>query len=285
MTPDRREEELRFRLRGAADEHRPDREAMLARIERRRTESTRVQGAFRPEQRGFRPLVAAAAIVGVLGLGVGGTWLVADVGRPDRPDAVGAAPPPPVTAAPSTDAAGPTASTPGSPDPSATPPAAPTASPTRSVPSRPPRTTTGAPPASLPIETMPEGNAPERGWLWSDGAMDPNSNAHWAQSTVTLRNKTEMTALDVTIRVAASAGVRTTGNWSSISSEKLVSTVREQSGWLYYRFRLRNGATIAPGSYVFAGQFDPSGDRSTDKDSYLAAASAGSQALEVHGGF
>ncbi|GAA0231930.1 hypothetical protein GCM10009539_16680 [Cryptosporangium japonicum] len=124
-----------------------------------------------------------------------------------------------------------------------------------------------------------------RGWLWSDGSMDPNTNDHYAQSTVTLKNQTEMTALDVTIRVALSSDVRTIGNWSTISKDKLVITTREQSGWLYYRFQLRAGATIAPGSYTFAGQYDPGGPRSTGKDAYLASASAGSSDVQVHGGF
>ena len=90
----------------------------------------------------------------------------------------------------------------------------------------------------------------------------------------------------MTIRVALSSGdVRTIGNWSTIAKEKLLITTSEQSGWLCYRFQLRAGATIAPGSYTFAGQYDPGGKRSTGKDVYLASASAGSSDVQVNGGF
>ena len=311
MTPHPREEELRIRLRAAADEHRPDREAMLARIERRRGEGA--SGAVRAERArgrlsggsrfggpgfggpglggsgfgGLRPAAAAAALAAVVVLGVGGTWLVVDSGRSTQTDAASVPAPPAVTGSAPAGAASPSTSSTTAPSPAAASPSESSTSPRPAksrAPSRPPRTSQ-APSTSLPIESIPDGNAPERGWLWSDGTVDPNSNANWAQSTVTLKNKTEITALDVTIRVAVTAGVRTTGKWSNIPNDKLVAGVREQSGWLYYRFRLRDGATIAPGSYTFAGQFNHSGNRDAGKDAYLASASAGTQDVEVHGGF
>ncbi|MFG1928462.1 hypothetical protein [Cryptosporangium sp. NPDC048952] len=285
MTPTPREEELRIRLRAAADEHRPDREAMLARIDRRRAEGTAGRSAFRAERSGgrrraggiggFRPIAAAAALAGVVTLGVGGTWLFVGFGQSEQPDAASAPPPPPVAAVtPTTAATTPEpAPTTSSPTPSAASPSARSTSPSKSSTS--PRT------SQAPI---PDGNARERGWLWSNGALDPNSNANWSQSTVTLKNKSEITALDVTIRVAVTSGLKTTGNWSSVPNDKLESEVREDAGWLYYRFRLRDGATMAPGSYVFAGQYNHGG-RSTGKDAYVASASAGKSDVQVHGGF
>ncbi|WP_035858573.1 hypothetical protein [Cryptosporangium arvum] len=310
MTPGHREEELRLRLRAAADEHQPDRDAILARIERRRAESAAGPGAYGSARRstdraglgraggrraagplgraggfgGLRPLAAAGALGAVVALGVSGAWLVGGFGSTEQPDAASAPPPPPVTAVAPTEASGeatPPAPTSSAASPSAASPSARSASPRESSTPRSSR----SPEASLPIETFPGGSAPEQGWLWSDGSMDPNSNDNYAQSTVTLKSKTEMTALDVTIRVALSSGVRATGNWSTIAKDKLVVTTRERSGWLYYRFQLRAGATIAPGDYTFAGQYDPGGPRSTGKDAYLASASARTSDVRVHGGF
>ena len=103
---------------------------------------------------------------------------------------------------------------------------------------------------------------------------------------MTLKNDDPITALDVTIRVAMTPGVRTTGSWSSIPNDKLVKAVREESGWLYYRFRLRAGATLAPGSYVFAGQYNhATGGRDAEDDAYLASASTKSESVEVYGTF
>ncbi|SHN47592.1 hypothetical protein [Cryptosporangium aurantiacum] len=276
------DEELRIRLRTAADEHQPDRAAMLARINRRRAGTGgahRFSVAFRPAagpSGRFRPMAAAAAIIMVTTLGVGGTWLAVDqFGRQTPGDAASA---PAVPVAPS--AASPTAEapSPGSPSPSGTPSASP------SQPSSPSRTSEA--PASLPIEDIPRGNAPEDHFLWSDGSIDPHSISVWSQSNVTLKNDETVTALDVTIRVALTSGVRTTGSWSSIPNDKLITAVREQSGWLYYRFRLRAGATLAPGSYVFAGQYNhASGGRDAGDDAYSATATADGDSVEVHGTF
>jgi len=287
MTPDPREEELRIRLRTAAEEHRPDRVAMLARIERRRRGADggahrfgaavlSPAGALGSGGR-LRPMAAAAALAAVLVVSVGGTWLVADPG--DRgPASDAASAPASQIAPPAPPAASATGTSAASASPSASSAAAPSAaSPEPTAPRSRPRRTNDA---------IPEGSTPVRSWLWSDGEIDPHSISSWSQSNVTLKNTAEITALDVTIRVALTDGVRVTGSWSSIPDDKMDKDVQEQSGWVYYRFRLKAGATLAPGSYQFAAQFNhATNGRDPGRDAYLASASADGDDVEVHGTF
>ncbi|TQS40333.1 hypothetical protein [Cryptosporangium phraense] len=281
MNPDDyRTEELRLRLRAAADEHHPDRAAMLERLARRRASAPPSYGrrpfarsaGLGPVRSGPRAAWAAAALVGVVALSMGGTWFAVDlVGRP-APREVAEAPPAPLPPATT-----PAAETPSAPEPSAS------ARPTSKSPRPSASKRTSKPPS--PVETVPSGSNPVRDYLWSDGSIDPNSNDNWAQSNVTLKNRQPVTALDVTIKVAVTNGVKVAGKWTSVPNDKITLSVREQSGWLYYRFTLDDGATLAPGSYVFAGQYSHSGARDANDDAYLATASAGHDDVSVHGTF
>jgi hypothetical protein len=282
-------EELRARLRAAADEHQPDPDAMLARIVQQQTADSGAIADARPFQfLRIRPATAALGMVIVLMLSLAGTWYgVNQVIGPEPNDSVvqlpaaskrsptepaSDAPEPPPSASPSASVASPSPSTASPSAPSPTQPKEPRSGTMRSTP--------------LPIEKIPAGSAPERSFLWSDGSIDPNSSRHWAQSNVTLKNRSKITALDVTIRVTLTDGVQPTGSWSSAPNDRIVISVREQSGALYYRFRLRSGQTLSPGTYVFAGQYNhAAGDRDTDDDAYLATVSAGSTDVAVHGTF
>ncbi|MFI5958125.1 hypothetical protein [Cryptosporangium sp. NPDC051539] len=279
-------DELRLRLRAAADAHEPDRAAMLERLARRRA-SAPVRSGGRPFARaaglgparsGPRAAWAAAALVGVVALSMGGTWFAVDLVGGTAERQVAEAPPGPV--APLTTS--PSAQTPSAPaatgsSPQSSPPPK-SASPRASKSQR----TSDAP---SPVQTVPGGSSPVRDYLWSDGSIDPNSNDNWGQSNVTVKNQQTISSLDVTIKVAVTKGVKTAGLWTSVPNDKVTKSVREQSGWLYYRFTLDDGATLAPGSYVFAGQYAHSGTRDADDDAYSATASAGKDDVSVHGTF
>ncbi|MFF9218529.1 hypothetical protein [Streptomyces viridosporus] len=265
-------EELRARLQEAAGAHEPDRERMLARIERG------MAGPARPDHRARRPPVfgwlrvagATAAVAGVLAVG---GYAVASAVKGDEapsqrhvavspvpaptpsPEATSRAPVPPVE--PSTDA-------PDRPRDTGTPPAGP---PTPSG--------TVRPPAGV-----------EDGPLWSDGSVDPHSNEFWAQSNVTLKTTERLTALTVELRIAQTGGVTSTGAWRSLPEADFGLTVRERDGFLVYTWTLKEGRTVPPGEWVFAGQYDHArGGRDAGGDRYTATAAAGSQRLSVDGDF
>jgi hypothetical protein len=172
------------------------------------------------------------------------------------PDATSRAPEPPVEPAPDT---------PDRPRDSATPPAW-TPSPTGGA---------ARPPAGV-----------EDGPLWSDGSVDPHSNEFWAQSNVTLRTSVRLTALTVHLRIAQTGGVTSTGAWRSLPEGDFALTVEERDGFLVYTWTLKEGRTVEPGAWMFAGQYDHErGGRDAGGDTYAATATAGSEKAEVGGDF
>ncbi len=265
-------EELRARLQEAAGAHEPDRERMLARIERG------MAGPARPDHRARRPPVfgwlrvagATAAVAGVLA--VGGYAVASAVKDDESPSQrhVAVSPVPAPTPSPEATSRAP----------------APPVEPSTDAPARP--RDTGTPPAGT---SNPSGAARppagvEDGPLWSDGSVDPHSNEFWAQSNVTLKTAERLTALTVELRIAQTGGVTSTGAWRSLPEADFGLTVWERDGFLVYTWTLKEGRTVPPGEWVFAGQYDHArGGRDAGGDRYTATAAAGSQRFAVGGDF
>ncbi|MBM2621636.1 hypothetical protein JIG36_39645 [Actinoplanes sp. LDG1-06] len=115
-----------------------------------------------------------------------------------------------------------------------------------------------ASPAPTPRFSTP---SPVRGKaLTAVGKRDPHSFANWSQQQVTVAAGEPVTRLDVTISIARSEGVADTGRWTSIPSAMVMMTVTVEREALVYRFTLKPGGTLAPGSYVFAAQFNHTTD-------------------------
>jgi hypothetical protein len=266
-------DELRARLHEAAGAHEPDRARILARVERG------MAGPARPERRATRPPVfdwvrvvtATAAVAGVLGVG---GYAVASAVKEDTPPRTVAVSPPPT---PSPDA------TSRAPVPPVDP--APSGSPSAEKPDRP----ASRPPSGSARPRPPAvgtGAGAENGPLWSDGSVDPHSNDFWAQSNVTLKTGEELTALTVQLRIAQTGGVTSTGAWRSLPESDFALTVEERDGFLVYTWTLLEGRKVPAGEWVFAGQYDHErGGRDAGRDSYGAAATAGSERLSVGGDF
>ncbi|MEU7158836.1 hypothetical protein [Streptomyces chrestomyceticus] len=154
-------------------------------------------------------------------------------------------------------------------------------------------TTRPAGPAE-PGEERPAFPAPplrtEDGPLWSDGAVDPHSNAYWAQSNVTLRARRPLTALTLELRIAQTGGVSDTGHWATLPPADFTVSVDEHDGALVYRWTLKPGRTVPAGRHVFAGQYNHAeGGRDASDDAYTATAQATDGApdgeLRVRGAF
>ncbi|MFC7532542.1 hypothetical protein [Actinoplanes sp. GCM10030250] len=244
-------------LRREAERHAPDRDAMLARITRRRTEP-RSRWAFTA----LRPVAAAASVVATLVVGFAGIKLAGGwTGDRDTPAATQSSVP-----------VAPTSATPA-PEPSAS------ASPSRraSRPEKPGGTgSTAATPSFRPAD----------GFLSSEAVVDGHSNTTWAQGNLTLNTTKEITALDLVISVVRTEGVKDAGRWSTVPAEMMTVTLVEEKDALLYRFTLNQGRTLAPGDYVFAVQYlHAAGDRNPGADTYGAIASAGAEKAEITGAF
>jgi len=261
------ERDLRTALREEADRHRPDRQAMLNRIARGRSAPARRPIEVFLVQ--LRPVAAAVAVAVVLVLAVAGVRL--GNRGPEVGDLDVAAPP--VVPAPAA------AATTAAPRPS-------TAATTTTSP-KPPRTATGT--ASSPPRSTPSSAAPgtdRDGFLGSAGRVDPHSNDGWSQGNVVLETTRTITALDVTVEVALTAGVVETGRWSDVPTNMIEMTSTRTNKLLVYRFTLRQGYTLAPGEYTFAVQFNhAAGKRDAADDSYVAEVTGDGKDAKVSGGF
>ncbi|MFF8636507.1 hypothetical protein ACF052_20175 [Streptomyces pilosus] len=263
-------EELRARLREAAGSHEPDRERILARVERGMARPAR------PEHRARRPPLfgwvrvagATAAVAGVLA--VGGYAVASAVkGEEGSPQQVAVSPTP-------------------TPSPEATSrPPEPPVNPSPDAPDAPRDTATatpGKPSASAGASRPPAGV--EDGPLWSDGSVDPHSNEFWAQSNVTLKTEDPLTALTVELRIEQTGGVSSTGAWRSLPEADFALEVDEADGFLVYRWTLKEGRTVPAGEWVFAGQYNHErGGRDAAGDRYTAHARTGSEQHSVGGDF
>ncbi|MEV3908761.1 hypothetical protein [Streptomyces canus] len=261
---------LRARLRDAAEAHEPNREQILARIERGMSEQTRPDHrATRPPVYGWVRVVSATAAVACV-LGLGG-YAVASAVRDKTPAQTSVA----ATGTPTP-----------SPDATSRPPAPPADPTPRTTPTREAEKPSGTPSGTPSASTEVQASGAEDGPLWSDGAMDPHSNEFWAQSDVTVRTSEQLTALTVELRIEQTGGVTTTGAWRSLPEDDFTLTVAEKDGFLVYTWVLKDGRTVPNGEWVFAGQYNHArGGRDAKGDGYTATATAKSGDLAVKGGF
>ncbi|MBQ1087577.1 hypothetical protein [Streptomyces sp. B93] len=276
-------DELRARLHEAAEEHRPDRARMLARIERGMAEEDQGAGhrAVLPPVFGWLRVAGASAAVAAV-LGIGGYAVASAVREEPPPQGTVAASPTPT---PSPDA---TSRPPADPSPEATPENSGSAEGRED--GAPASTAPESPPASSAAGDTGSAQNPgqvEDGPLWSDGSVDPHSNEFWAQSNVTLRSTERLTALTVELRIAQTGGVTSTGAWRSLPESDFDLTVAERDGFLVYTWVLKDGRTVPAGEFVFAGQYDHDrGGRDAGDDDYSATADTdGGAELSVSGDF
>lgn len=286
-------DDVRKQLRDAAAEHRPDRERMLARVERgMERDAVDLGGSSRgrlPRTAPWLRIVGAtAAVAGVFALG---GYAVASVvqGEEPPPATVGTPPVPDSSSAPS-----PSASAPDDENAEPSSPAEPTGPSdkvTTNAPDRDKGQDTNRPPkkSDPPPSTRrvaPDARSVEDGYFWSDGSIDPQSSDFWAQSTLTFKTGKSLTALTVELRVEQTGGVTDTGNWRSLPADDFTVWVREEGGELVYRWTLKAGRTVPAGEHVFAGQYNHAeGRRDAGDDTYAAEATASGQKAAVRGDF
>ncbi|MEV6599756.1 hypothetical protein AB0M36_23280 [Actinoplanes sp. NPDC051346] len=256
------EDELRTLLGRAADEHRPDRTAMLNRIALQRAD---VPGAARRPRQAARMAGAALAVVAVLGVGGVARWALAGDGDRDATPAASAPASPPVSLPVS----------PSAPAPS-------TAAPSVKPPTKRPVSTTTPPPRSTPAGTT----RVEQGSLWSDGSVRTSGDAA-ADSEITLKLGEPVTALTVTVRVRRTPGFSDRGAVHDVTTARVDSQIIQETDALTYRFTLAPGATLGKGTHVFTARYGhEAGGRNAGDDAYRATATtADGEKLTVYGDF
>ncbi|MEU0023826.1 hypothetical protein [Streptomyces sp. NPDC006335] len=262
--------ELRAQLQDAARAHEPNRERILARIERGMSEEARPDHrATRPPVYGWVRVVSATAAVACV-LGLGG-YAVASAVKDEPPAQKSVA----ATGSPTP-----------SPDATSRPPA-PSADPTPSgTPTHRAEKPSGTPSHTPSASTEVSASGVEDGPLWSDGSVDPHSNEFWAQSNLTFKTSEQLTALTVELRIAQTGGVTNAGAWRSLPEDDFTLTVAERDGFLVYTWVLKAGRTVPKGQWVFAGQYSHErGGRDAKDDGYTATATARSGDLAVRGDF
>lgn len=258
-------EKIPQRLREAAEAHRPDRERMLARVQR---------GAAGPAVRHrARPLARPrAALVGLVTAGILATGGLAIAGIAHTSPSSG-----PVTkhATP----------LPTVPAPSETPSAAVTSTGTSTSAGASTSAVRSAPPTH-PRPTPTTVDQVQNGPLWSVGSVDRRSSVFWEQNDVIFRTTQPLTSLTVELRIALTGNVQNTGNWRTLPSEYFTVIVQETGGSLVYRWVLKPGLTVPAGQHEFAAQYNhATGVRSAAGDSYHIDAHGPAGPASVWGGF
>jgi len=242
-------EEIGRQLRGAAENHHPDRARIVALVEHRMADPTLRHRRPSIARSGRRAAIAVLATAGILA--TGGLAVAGIVSGP---------PPSPAVPSPSDSPTPSARSRTAGPAPSATPSA-----------SRP------TPPPTGRIQNGP---------LWSEGSVDAHSTIYWGQSNLALGVAQPLTSLTVELRVAQTGGVRDTGTWRTLPADDFTVTVQESGGSLVYRWVLKPGRTVPAGQHEFAAQFNhATGARTATGDSYRVDAQTSAGAFTLKGGF
>jgi hypothetical protein len=249
---------VRAALRAEAAAHQPDREAILARIERGKAtlDPVGVSRTGRPRA-AVRMAGIAMTVAALLGLSVAVTWAAVGTDVLRRPSQGPMLVPAPASSGPGAVQ--------------------------RSVPASRVPSTSHAPrsPAASSSST-----GPQQGFLRSSGAIDAHSIDNWTQSNVTVVTSEPLTALQVSVRIVTTPHLASTGAWSTLLPKDLVTTVEQHPDALVYRFTTKPGTRLGPGSYVFAVQYNHAvGGRDPSRDTYHAVATTDGARVEVTGGF
>jgi hypothetical protein len=102
---------------------------------------------------------------------------------------------------------------------------------------------------------------------------------------VTVTNVKALTALRLTITVARTPGASEAGYYTTVPNNDVTMTVATGATALTYSYVLKQGTTLAPGSYLFAAQFDHHSGRSMSKDGYAVAGATKIADIELSGSF
>jgi len=262
-------EEIRSALRDVVQSYEPSRAAIERRVARGRSAAHTRSGARGGQHapRVFftmRPVGAALAVVVVMVLSVVAVRFAGDRAVDDPPVAA------PVAVS--------------SPAASRAPTSVPTSSRAGASSGQHSRPPTSAPQSSAPASSATP-TAASNGILTAAGVLDPHSGDNWSQTNVTVANTKAISSLLITIKIVLTAGAADAGRFSTVPNGDVTMTVTSDAKTLTYRYELRSGATLKPGTYLFAAQYLHNPGRATGQDSYTVVAKSGSADCTMDGTF
>jgi hypothetical protein len=258
-------EYVRSSLRDAAQNHEPNRTAMVNRIA-----SGRAADQARPARRSLLPVGAALAV----GLVLVFSMVAVRLSNDDPQRDIVAAPPVATTSAPGT--------TPSSRAPGTSAPTGGSDG-TGATTNRP--TTEDPPTATTTTPVRPAQSKAKSTYVSTEGVIGANSVATWSENAVNLKNTKPLVELSITIKVALTPGTADAGKYTNATNSDFAIGVARQADTLIYTFQLLDGKKLAPGEYQFAAQFTHGSGRSRSADSYQVAARSGDSNAELTGIF
>ncbi|MCW2912125.1 MAG: hypothetical protein JWN52_193 [Actinomycetia bacterium] len=248
---------LQTALRDEAERHEPDRDRMLARI----AEGTRTRpgGPRRVWLLPTRAIGVALATAGVITVATIGGWQLVERQLSSRVASQTETSSPSAIVRPSRPTSAPASSNPV-PVPGPLQHGGPKTSPP------------AGPPSAVP-SPRPTGPAAVR----VSAVLDPQSSDYWAQANLALTVVRPLTKLTVTIQVARTAGAAFHGSWMTLPIADLTSQMTTTTGAIVYRWELKPGRAIQPGTYRFGAQYDRfPGTHDLHRDTFtLAVADSG----------
>jgi hypothetical protein len=125
--------------------------------------------------------------------------------------------------------------------------------------------------ASAPASAPAKGGG---GVVTASGAVDRSSNANWSQENVNITLSAPVTSFQLSVKVAMSPGLSSTGDWTNYDISMFDVTVDTQPDGVTYKFQLKPGRSLPAGSAEFAVQFAHGAGHNPADDTYYLSATA-----------
>lgn len=117
----------------------------------------------------------------------------------------------------------------------------------------------------------------------ASGHSDLGSFPYWIQEEVWVSLREPVTQLQLTVTVARSTGVASTGYWTTFNPAVFDVTVTTQATTLTYVFTLKPGNTLPAGNSTFAAQFNHWTPHNPASDTYALSVVSDEQNTTVRG--
>ena len=115
------------------------------------------------------------------------------------------------------------------------------------------------------------------------GTVNSDSFDYWSEEDVSVTLDEPVTAFRLTVNVARTALVASTGYWTTYNPDIFDVTVTTQANVVTYVFTLKSGQTLQAGSATFAVQFNHGPSHNAAADTYAVNVTGSGQHAAVKG--
>jgi hypothetical protein len=120
---------------------------------------------------------------------------------------------------------------------------------------------------AAPRQANNSASGAQSGFLSATGSPGAGTGTYWSEDDLSFTSAVPLSSLRVTVRVAQTGGVTSTGTWCTLGKQADIG-VTSGSGAVTYVVTLKPGTVLPAGTYTFAAQFRQSGSRSVQYDSF-----------------